>query len=321
VKVTRDQIDPELRLAGLAAKMLFRRSPGFFRLMHRLSRRAAGQKVPGLDCDEHRIPSLDGGPAVRACIYRPASKAGGGPLPGVLFLHGGGYAIGCPELFGPTYQMLMRTRACVIVAPDYRKSFEAPYPAAVNDCYATLLWMKRHAAELGIRDDQLIVMGQSAGGGLTAAVSLMARDRGDVRIAFQLPLYPMIDDRMTTESARDNDAPLWSSAHNRLGWKLYLGRLAGNDVPKYAAPARETDYARLPPAATFVGDLDPFRDETLQYVEHLRAAGVPIECRVFPGCYHGFDIIRPDARVSRAANGFMCEQLARAVDTCLAPQG
>jgi len=289
--------------------------------MHRLSRRAARQKVSGLDCDERRIPSLDGGPEVRVRIYRPVSGAGDRPLPGVLFLHGGGYAFGCPELFGSTYRMVMRARACVILAPDYRKSFDAPYPAAVNDCYATLLWMKRNAAELGIRDDQLIVMGQSAGGGLTAAVSLMARDRDDVRIAFQLPLYPMIDDRMTTESARDNDAPLWSSAHNRLGWALYLGGLSGDDVPKYAAPARETDYASLPPTATFVGDLDPFRDETLEYVEHLRAAGVPVECRVFKGCYHGFDAIRPGARVSRDANGFMCEQFARAVDTCLAPRG
>jgi acetyl esterase/lipase len=131
----------------------------------------------------------------------------------------------------------------------------------------------------------------------------------------------MIDDRMTTESARDNDAPLWSSAHNRLGWKLYLGGLSGNDVSKYAAPGRETDYAGLPPTATFVGDLDPFRDETLQYVEHLRAAGVAVECRVFQGCYHGFDIIRPGARVSRDANGFLCEQFARAVDTRFAPQG
>lgn len=320
MKVTRDQIDPELRLAGLAAKLLFRQSPGFFRLMYRLSRRAAGQNVSGLDCDERRIPALDGGPEVRVRLFRPASGAGDRPLPGVLFLHGGGYAIGCPELFGPTYQMLMRTRPCVIVAPDYRKSFDEPYPAAVNDCYATLLWMKHNAAALGIRDDQLIVIGQSAGGGLTAALSLMARDRGDVRIAFQLPLYPMIDDRMTTESVRDNDAPLWSAAHNRVAWELYLGALAGGDVPKYAAPARETDYTGLPPTTTFVGELDPFRDETLQYVEHLRAAGVQAECRVFPGCYHGFDAVRPGARVSRAANAFVCEHFGRAVDTCFAPQ-
>ena len=320
MRVTRDQIDPQLRLAGLAAQLLFRPSRGFFRLMHRMGRRAAGQKVAGLACGERRIPPLDDGPEVRVCVYRPPGRAGGEPLPGVLFLHGGGYALGCPELFGPAYQMLMRTRACVIVAPDYRKSFDAPYPAAVNDCYATLRWMKQNAAELGIRADQLIVAGQSAGGGLTAAVSLMARDRGDVRIAFQLPLYPMIDDRMTTESARDNDAPVWSSAHNRLGWALYLGGRSGDDVPKYAAPARETNYAGLPPTATFVGDLDPFRDETLEYVAHLRAAGVPAECRVFPGCYHGFDGVRPGARVSREANAFLCEQFARAVDTCHAPQ-
>jgi acetyl esterase/lipase len=242
-------------------------------------------------------------------------------LPGLLFLHGGGYAIGSPEMMGDVYRQLIRTRDCVIVAPDYRKSFDAPYPAAVNDCYAALLWLKENAAELGVRDDQLIVMGQSAGGGLTAAVSLMARDRGDVRIAFQMPLYPMIDDRMITESSRDNDAPLWSSKHNRLGWDLYLGELAGrDDVPKYAAPARETDYADLPPTATFVGGLDPFRDETIQYVENLRAAGVPVEFRLYEGCFHGFDGVSRKARVSREANAFVAEQLASAVDGRFAKQ-
>lgn len=117
MKVTRDQIDPELRLAGLAAQLLSVGRPVFFRLMYRLSRRAAGQNVTGLACAERRIPSLDGAPEVRVRLFRPASGAGDRPLAGVLFLHGGGYAFGCPELFGPTYQMLMRTRACVIIAP------------------------------------------------------------------------------------------------------------------------------------------------------------------------------------------------------------
>jgi acetyl esterase/lipase len=319
MRVTRDQIDPELRLAGLAAKLLFRPSAGVFRLMHRLGGRSAGRKVDGLDCDERRIPGLEDDPAVRIRIYRPPSRSDDRRLPGVLFLHGGGYALGNPESFGPTYRMLMGTRECIIVAPDYRKSFDAPYPAALNDCYATLLWMEANARELGIDDQRLIVMGQSAGGGLTAAVSLLARDRGDVRIAFQFPLYPMIDDRMITASSQDNDAPLWGSRHNRLGWSLYLDGLS--EVPKYAAPARETDYSKLPPTVTFVGDLDPFRDETLRYVENLQAAGVPVAFRLFEGCYHGFDTIRPGARVSREAKGFLCEQFARAVDGDASPPG
>jgi len=314
MQVTRDMIDPELRLAGTVAKLVFRPSEGFFRLARRLGRRMDGRNVPGLDCGELRIPSIDAGVQVRVRTYRPRSPTTDGPLPGVLFLHGGGYAMGSPEAFASTYEQLIRTRDCVIVAPDYRKSIDVSYPAAVNDCYATLLWLAKNAAEIGVRDDQIIVMGGSAGGGLTAAVTLMARDRGEVRVAYQMPLYPMIDDRMTSESMRDNDAPGWSARHNRVAWKLYLGKLSGDAVPTYAAPARETDYTGLPPTTTFVGALDPFRDETIAYVEHLRAAGVPVEFRVFESCYHGFDLIRPDSKPGRAANEFLCARFAAAVD-------
>jgi acetyl esterase/lipase len=317
--VTLQRIDPELRLAGLAARALFRPSQGFFRLARRLDRRMHGSDVPGLECEQRWVDSLDA-VRVRVRTYRPPGRSRGSGLPGVLFLHGGGYAMGSPEQFAAVYRMLLRTRACVIVAPDYRKSLEAPYPAAVNDCYGSLLWLRQNAAELGVREDQLLVMGMSAGGGLTAAVSLMARDRDEVRIAHQLPLYPMIDHRMVTESSRGNDAPVWGSRHNRIAWDLYLGGLAGGDVPKYASPALETDYAGLPPTTTFVGDLDPFLDETIAYVEGLRAAGVSVELRRYPGCYHGFDMIRPGAKVSREAKQFLCDRFAFAVDHDFAKQ-
>lgn len=320
MKVTLDMIDPELRLPGLAARALFRPSERFFRLVRRLDRRMQGASVPGLECEQRWVDSLDEGVRVRVRIYRPPGSSARAGLPGVLFLHGGGYAIGSPEQFAPTYRMLLTTRDCVIVAPDYRKSLDAPYPAALNDCYGSLLWLKQNAASLGVRDDQLFVMGMSAGGGLTAAASLMARDRGDVRIAHQLPLYPMIDHRMVTASSRGNDAPLWSSKHNRLAWDLYLGGLAGDDVPAWASPALATDLSGLPPTTTFVGDLDPFLDETVAYVEGLRAAGVPVEFRHYPGCYHGFDAIRPGAKVSREANAFWCERFAAAVDRDFAAQ-
>jgi acetyl esterase/lipase len=314
MRVTRDMIHPELRRAGMVAKWLFRPAAWFFRLGNRLGQRTNGQDVPGLDCDERRIDSIDEGVAVRVRIYRPPGARTDELLPGVLFLPGGGYALGTPEAFAATYQKLIGTRPCVIVSVDYRKSVEVPYPAALHDCYAALLWMKKNAAELGVREDALIVVGESAGGGLTAALTLLARDRGQVQVAHQMPLYPMIDDRMTSESMRDNDAPLWSARHNRVAWDLYLGGLSGEQVPKYAAPARETDYSGLPPTTTFVGDLDPFRDETLAYVENLRAAGVPVECRVFEGCFHGFDLIQPDTTPGRAANAFFREQFAAAVD-------
>jgi acetyl esterase/lipase len=320
VRVAFQSIDPELRVAGLAARVLFRPSESFFRLARRLDRRMHGADVPGLECEQRFVDSLDEGIRVRVRTYRSSGRTGGSGLPGVLFLHGGGYAFGSPEQFASVFRMLLQTRDCVIVAPDYRKSLEAPYPAAVDDCYGSLLWLKRNAAELGVRDDQLLVMGMSAGGGLTAAVSLMARDRGEVRIAHQMPLYPMIDHRMVTESSRDNDAPVWGSRHNRVAWDLYLRGLAGGGVPKYASPALETDYAGLPPTTTFVGELDPFLDETVAFAQGLRAAGVPVELRRYRGCYHGFDMIRAGAKVSREANQFLCDRFADAVDRDFAKQ-
>ena len=313
-------IDPELRLAGLVARVLFRPSERFFRFARRLDRRVHGSDVAGLECEQRWVDSLDEGVRVRVRTYRPPGRRTRAGLPGVLFLHGGGYAIGSPEQFGPVYRMLVRIRDCVIVAPDYRKSLEAPYPAAVNDCYGSLLWLKENAADLGVRADQLLVMGMSAGGGLTAAVSLMARDRDEVRIAQQFPLYPMIDHRMVTESSRDNDAPVWGSKHNRLAWDLYLGGLHRDDVPTYASPALETDFSDLPPTTTFVGELDPFLDETGAYADGLRAARVPVEFRRYPRCYHGFDRIRPGATVSREANDFLCDRFAFAVDHRFAKQ-
>jgi acetyl esterase/lipase len=320
MRVQTQDIDPELRTMGRLSRFLFPPREWFFRLAGRLTARSAGSDFQGLHCDEQRIPSLEDGAKVRLRVYRSPSETRDQRVPGVLFLHGGGYVLGSPEMNAGLYETLIGLRDCVVVAPDYRKSLAAPYPAALHDAYAALVWMKENAAELGIRDDQLFVMGQSAGGGLTAAVTLMARDRGDVKVAFQLPLYPMIDDRNETASARDNDAPVWSEKHNKLAWRLYLGDLSGGDVPKYAAPARETDYASLPPTATFVGELDPFRDETIAYVENLRAAGVPVEFKRFEGCYHGFDGIGANTRVGREANEFVHEQFTKAVDTCFAPQ-
>jgi acetyl esterase/lipase len=173
--------------------------------------------------------------------------------------------------------------------------------------------MKEHAGVLGIRDDQLMVGGESAGGGLAAALTLYERDHGGVNIAFQMPLYPMIDDRMTNESAKENNAPVWDSDANRVAWGLYLGGLAGKDVPVYAAPARETDFSNLPPAVTFVGDLEPFRDETILYVQNLRDAGVPVDFERYAGCYHAFDKMNPYAEVSRKALAFLMDSFRNAV--------
>lgn len=320
MKVTDDMIDPELRSAGRILRWIIP-SVMSVRTLRRLDRILRfflqGRRPRDLVSDEIEIPRRDGG-RLRLMIYKPPGAQPG--LPGVLWIHGGGYQVGFPDAEVSTYRRLIGAAPCVIVSPDYRLSTEAPYPAALDDCYDTLLWLKRHSSELGVRDDQIAVGGGSAGGGLTAAVTLLARDRGEVSIAFQMPLYPMIDDRLQTESVIDNDAPLWNYVLNENAWRMYLDALAGGDVPPYAAPARATDYRGLPPTGTFVGDVDPFRDETIEYVEQLKAAGVPVTFEIFRGGFHGFEGIRPNSAIAKRAFAFQVEWFALAVKNYFAAQ-
>lgn len=221
--------------------------------------------------------------------------------PGILWIHGGGYAHGASEaVLISRAAALVEKYGAVVLAPNYRRSGKAPYPAALEDCYAALLYLKEHAGALGVNPSQLMVGGESAGGGLTAALCMYARDKGEVGIAYQMPLYPMLDDR-DTDSSRDNHAPVWNTRKNHRAWKRYLRGLPRGEVPAYAAPARQTDYRGLPPAYTFVGDLEPFYCETLAYVENLKAAGIDAEAEVYPGGFHAFDMHRPHWKISREA--------------------
>ena len=320
--VTPDMIDPELRLRGQIVDLINTRSSEqqyrrHVRRVQRAMRLLAGCRVPGVDTQEVRVPRRDGESVIRVLVMRRRGERRSGErlpsegrqAPGIVWIHGGGYAIGVPEVDSRIHRMLVLERGCVVVAPDYQVSTEAPYPAALDDCYDTLIWMKENASELGIRADQLMVGGGSAGGGLTAAVSLRARDTGEVQIALQFPLYPMLDDRMETESVRENNAPVWNSDTNRWAWRLYLGDRFGGDVPAWAAPARAEDFHGLPPTVTFVGDLEPFRDETIAYVDRLRNAGVPVRFEVFERCFHAFDVVHPRAAVSERARAFWTESL------------
>ena len=222
------------------------------------------------------------------------------PLPGVFWIHGGGFAMGNPQQGEALYEAFINAVPCIIVSPAYTLSFQKPYPAAADDCYLAFEWMADNAESLGIDPARIIVGGESAGGNLACAVTLMARDRGRNGIAFQMPLYPMLDDTMQTASMKDNDAPVWCEESNQSAWALYLGEPAGtNAVEKYAAPFRETDYRNLPPAYTLVGSVDPFCDETLTYFQRLEAAGVSAECDVYEGCPHAFIIF--DTKISRQA--------------------
>lgn len=239
---------------------------------------------------EEKYITREDGSLLRLCVYSPKDKKTG--VPGLLWIHGGGYAIGAPEQDFSFIQDFVLASGCVVVAPDYINSTDVPYPAAFNDCYLALKWLRDNGKNYGMRDDQIFVGGNSAGGGLCASVTLAARDRGDVKIAFQMPLYPMLDDRMITESSQNNDAPIWNTKSNEIAWKLYLGEDYQTDkVSSYAAPARETDYSDLPPTLTYVGTIDPFRDETQIYVDNLNKADVAVQFKLFEGCFHGFDLL------------------------------
>lgn len=239
-------------------------------------------------------------------------KQTGGPVPGILWIHGGGYMLGGTYMAGMTCgKMLAEKYDCVLVFPDYRLAWQDPYPAALEDCYAALKWMYDNADELGIDRERIVVGGESAGGGLTAAVCLYARDKGEVSVALQIPLYPMLDCEDTASSA-DNHGKVWNTRRNHWGWKHYLGELYGSEsVSKYASPARETDYSHLPPCYTFVADGEPFYEETLTYVRNLQAAGVEASVDVYHGNVHAFDMLQPGKEESKAARQRLCEEFER----------
>ena len=238
---------------------------------------------------------------LKLLILQPATKRRlKEKTPGILWIHGGGYAVGMAGMIYISRALdLVRKYGAVVVTPEYRLAGKAPYPAALEDCYTALKYLKAHADELGCRSDQIMVGGESAGGGLTAALCMYARDRGEVRIAFQMPLYPMIDDR-DTESSRDNHGISWNTKRNHAAWKLYLRGLNGLPPP-YAVPARQTYYSGLPPAYTFVGDSEPFYCETLSFIENLKAAGVPAHVDVYPTGFHAFDMLLPFRKISKQA--------------------
>ncbi len=255
-------------------------------------------KVPFIT-EKRRIPV--GSHSIRLLILRPRLQSAEN-VPGVLWIHGGGYqSLSAKTVFLSRALSLTAKYGAVLVAPDYRLSKKHPYPAALHDCYTALRYLKEHAEELGVRSDQIMVGGESAGGGMTAALCMLAHDRGDVAIAYQMPLYPMLDDRDTPSSA-DNHAPNWNTKRNHRAWKRYLRDAYGTDmVSEYAAPARRKDLGGLPPCYTFVGDIEPFYCETVEYVRRLREAGVEASCDVYPNWFHAYDLLFPGKKVVREA--------------------
>lgn len=245
------------------------------------------------------------GNRIKLLILKPDIPQQGEKKPGILWIHGGGYITGMAEMVYMSRSIhLVKKYGVTVISPEYRLAGQAPYPAALIDCYHALLYMKKHTEELGIRKEQIMVGGESAGGGLAAALCMYAKDKRTVNIAYQMPLYPMIDNE-DTETSRDNHAPVWNTKRNHYGWKQYLKGITGEKVPAYAAPARRKDYSGLPPAYTFVCTAEPFYAETITYVRNMQEAGVDARIDIYPGMFHAFDMLLPFLPISkRAAEGF-----------------
>lgn len=271
---------------------------------------------PAIRVQKLRIPTPHG--SIPTLLLSP--KCAPVNAAGVLWLHGGGYIVGMKEMIHMSRAVdLVKKYGAVVLSPGYRLALQAPYPAAIDDCYASLLYLKANAAALGVRSDQLMVGGESAGGGLCAAVCIRARDEGTVNVAFQMPLYPMLDDR-DTETSCDNHGRIWNTRRNHLAWRLYLRRADRAHLSPYAAPARLADFSGLPPAYAFVGDGEPFYAEAVRYFGLLRAAGVPAELDVYHTDMHAFDMMDPDAVLSLQAAECFNRHFADAQSRFFAPQ-
>jgi len=256
-------------------------------------------------------PAADGRPSVTLRIYSPPVAKPGRPC--IYWIHGGGYILGSPMPVEPTLNRWVEQLGCVIVAVDYRLAPEHPYPAAHDDCFTGLSWTAGHADELGIDLERTVVVGASAGGGLAAGLTLALRDRGTLTPAALVLIYPMLDDRTTTQVGPDTSL-LWNAYANRLGWRAYLGALAGStDLPPYAVPARAEDLAGLPPTTLSVGAADLFADETVAFARRLMAAGVRTELHVYEGGCHGLEVIAPNAEISRRFRRDLTEAVARSL--------
>ncbi|WP_166346507.1 alpha/beta hydrolase [Phytoactinopolyspora limicola] len=299
--------DPELIPALHASKQRMEPGPLTPHTILDTRRRFRGFEIPlpeligdrPIQWTDHTVPGPPGAPDVVVTVLRPQGPTGGA---GIYNIHGGGMILGSRTGGLVNLLDMVVDHGVVVGSVEYRLAPEAPHPAPVEDCYAGLVWMAGHAAELGFDPARQVVIGASAGGGLAAGVSLLARDRGGPALAGQGLICPMIDDRNNTVSSHQYaDVGLWDRSYNHAGWTALLGSARGGpDVSPYAAPARATDLSGLPPAYIEVGSAEVFRDENVAYATRIWATGGQAELHVWAGGFHGFTSV-PEARVAQAA--------------------
>jgi acetyl esterase/lipase len=279
-----------------------------------LSAAVAHPPVPaGLTIEDRYAPGPEGAPDVLVRLYRPAQPPS--PSPVLYWIHGGGLVMGSVVSNDDYCSSIADKLQVVVASVEYRLAPEFPYPAPLDDCYAGLRWLAASTGELDLDPARIAIGGASAGGCLAAGLALLARDRGEVPVAFQLLVYPMLDDRNITPSSHAIvDPKVWNRDANTIGWNAYLdGRAGADDVSPYAAAARATDLAGLPPAYINVGDLDLFADEDIAYAQALMRAGVAVELHVYPGAFHGSNNFVSRAALSRRWAADERAALARAL--------
>jgi acetyl esterase/lipase len=302
------RVDPDLRAMANRSTVLTEDSVRQARKV--TVKPPAGQDPPYY---EKTIEGLPGEPQVKIFVVnaRPGQSR-----PGILHTHGGGYVLGSAEQYLPLMQTIAKALDVTIVSVDYRLAPETTYKRSVKDNYAGLKWLHDHAAELGVDPGRLAVMGESAGGGHAALLAQEAQRRGQVEIAAQVLIYPMLDDRTGSSRAAPPDAGrlIWTARNNRFGWRAFLGMEPGTDkVPAEAVPARARSVAGLPPAYIAVGDIDLFAREDIAYAQRLMQAGVPVELHVFRGGYHAFNLLAPQAAISKLYDAALLDGLRRAL--------
>lgn len=257
--------------------------------------------------------SVPAAPPVPIRVYHGPNT--GKAKPGILAIHGGGLIMGNAAMYDHAFDHWCPDFDVVGISVEYRLAPETRYPGPLEDCYAALKWTYDNADELGIDPQRIGVTGISAGGGLAAGLALLARDRGEVPLAFQLLDCPMLDDRGNTPSMKAEGLYIWTAESNAFGWQAYLGDMYGTEVvPPYAAPARADDLSGLPPAFVSVGAIDGFRDEDADYALRLNRAGVPCELHIYPGVTHGYQMAQQAQIVQQAAR-HIDEWLARQLQT------
>lgn len=275
----------------------------------RLAAEGASSPAGAVDHEDVVIAGPDG----TDLLVRVYGAEPDGSKPVIVWMHGGGFSGGSVRFEDPVCEFLAESAGAVVVSVEYRLLPDHAYPAAVDDTYAAATWVSRSGPRLGADVSRLALGGLSAGATLAAGTSLLIRDRGELAQAYQLLMYGSYDHRLVTPSShrfQDPRSPNRTTATNT--WRAYLGDLA-SDPPPYAVPMQAADLAGLPPAYVLAGAVELVRDENVAYAQRLLEAGVPTELHVYPGCFHGFDVLVPDAQVSRDAREDLAKALRRSL--------